>query len=123
MSAAYSKPKENHKISSQPLWPTSNAIFNHVIISRTKRVGDANTDAQQELNRFLKEFNERFRMEEDQRKRDNEELIRAQDNVEAELVEIQADYEQNKRQVLKMLLDQILLVNIEVPKVVQQKFE
>jgi hypothetical protein len=86
-------------------------------------VGDANTDAQQELNRFLKEFNERYRIEEDQRKKENEDLIRAQDTVEEELVQIRADFEQNKRQVIKMVLDQILIVNIEVPKVVQQRFD
>lgn len=45
------------------------------------------------------------------------------DQVEDELAEIRADYEQNKRQVIKMLLDQILIVNTDVPKVVQQRFE
>ena len=45
------------------------------------------------------------------------------DQVEDELAEIIADYEQNKRQVIKMLLDQILIVNTDVPKVVQQRFE
>ena len=71
----------------------------------------------------MKEFSERFRTEEEARKRHNEELIRAQDTVEEDIKQIRADYEQNKRQVVKMLLDQILIVNIEVPKVVQQKFE
>ena len=71
------------------------------------------------MNKFFKEFTERYRIEEDQRKKENEDLILAQDNVEEEIQEIQADFEQNKRQVIKMLLDQILIVNIEVPKVVQ----
>ena len=43
--------------------------------------------------------------------------------MDEELREIRADYEQNKRRVVEMLLQQILVVNIEVPKVVQQKFE
>lgn len=37
--------------------------------------------------------------------------------------EIVADYEQNKRGVIKMLVDQIVVVNVEVPKVVQQRYE
>ena len=45
------------------------------------------------------------------------------DQVEDELAEIRANYEQNKRQVIKMLLDQILIVNTDVAKVVQQRFE
>lgn len=43
--------------------------------------------------------------------------------VDEELREIRADYDKNKRKVVDMLLRQILEVNIEVPKVVQQKFE
>ncbi len=43
--------------------------------------------------------------------------------VDDELREIRADYDRNKRKVVDMLLRQILEVNIEVPKVVQQKFE
>jgi hypothetical protein len=43
--------------------------------------------------------------------------------VDDELREIRADYDKNKRKVVDMLLRQILEVNIEVPKVVQQKFE
>jgi hypothetical protein len=50
-------------------------------------------------------------------------LIAEQDNIQHEIDGIEQLYEQNKRQVVKMLLDQILNVNIEVPKVVQQKFE
>lgn len=59
----------------------------------------------------------------EQRKSENEAIIERCNQVDDELREIRADYEQNKRQVVKMLLDQILIVNIEVPKVVQQKFE
>lgn len=59
----------------------------------------------------------------EQRKSENEAIIARCNEVDEELREIRADYEQNKRQVVKMLLDQILIVNIEVPKVVQQKFE
>ena len=59
----------------------------------------------------------------EQRKSENQAIIERCNQVDDELNEIRADYEQNKRQVVKMLLDQILIVNIEVPKVVQQKFE
>jgi hypothetical protein len=59
----------------------------------------------------------------EQRKSENQAIIERCNQVDEELNEIRADYEQNKRQVVKMLLDQILIVNIEVPKVVQQKFE
>jgi len=86
-------------------------------------VSEANADAQAELNRILKENNERYRVEEDRRKRENDELIRLNDTIEEEMKQIVEDYNQNKRQVTKMLMDQILIVNIEVPKVVQQKFE
>lgn len=101
----------------------SQEIIQSAISLKTKRVGEANTDAQAELNRHFKEFNEKYRIEEDQRKSENERVIRAQDTIEHELQEIRDDYEANKKQVVKMLLDQILGVNIEVPKVVQQKFE
>ena len=101
----------------------SQEIIQAAISQKSKRVGEANTDAQQELNRQLKEFNERFTVEESQRKRENEAIIRAQDTVEKELEEIRESYVQNKRQVVKMLMDQILIVNIEVPKVVQQRYE
>ena len=50
-------------------------------------------------------------------------IIERCNQVDEELREIRADYEQNKRRVVEMLLQQILVVNIEVPKVVQQKFE
>jgi hypothetical protein len=43
--------------------------------------------------------------------------------VKLEVIQIKQDFDQNKRQVIKMLLDQILVVNLEVPKVVQQKFD
>ena len=86
-------------------------------------MSEANADAQAELNRILKENNERYRVEEDRRKRENDELIRLNDTIEEEMKQIVEDYNQNKRQVTKMLMDQILIVNIEVPKVVQQKFE
>jgi hypothetical protein len=54
----------------------------------------------------------------EQRKSENQAIIERCNQVDDELSEIRADYEQNKRQVVKMLLDQILVVNIEVPKVV-----
>jgi hypothetical protein len=44
-------------------------------------------------------------------------------NVDAELVEIRRNFAQHKDEVIDMLLQQILVVNIEVPKVVQQNFE
>jgi hypothetical protein len=50
-------------------------------------------------------------------------VISQQDQVGEEIEEIKRDYEQNKRAVIKMLMDQILGVNIDVPKVVQQKYE
>ena len=43
--------------------------------------------------------------------------------VGEEIEEIRKDYEENKRAVIKMLMDRILGVNISVPKVVQQRFE
>jgi hypothetical protein len=76
-----------------------------------------------EINFFAEQFKKRYQDEESQRKAHNDEIIRQQDNVDDELAEIRADYEANKGQVVKMLLEQILGVNIEVPKVVQQKFE
>lgn len=45
------------------------------------------------------------------------------EEVKQEVIQIKQDFDQNKRQVIKMLLDQILVVNLEVPKVVQQRFE
>ena len=80
-------------------------------------------DARVELNRREKEAAERFTVEEAERRRLNQEVISQQDQVGEEIEEIKKDCEQNKRAVIKMLMDQILGVNIDVPKVVQQKFE
>lgn len=80
-------------------------------------------DARVELNRREKEAAEKFTGEEAERRRLNHEVISQQDQVGEEIEEIKRDYEQNKRAVIKMLMDQILGVNIEVPKVVQQKYE
>ena len=80
-------------------------------------------DARVELNRREKEAAERFTGEEAERRRLNQEVISQQDQVGEEIEEIKKDCEQNKRAVIKMLMDQILGVNIDVPKVVQQKFE
>ena len=57
------------------------------------------------------------------RKSENKAIIEKCNMVDDELREIRADYDKNKRKVVDMLLRQILEVNIEVPKVVQQKFE
>ncbi len=43
--------------------------------------------------------------------------------AEEDIKVIKQDFETNKRQVIKMLLDQILGVSLEVPKVVQQRYE
>ncbi|TNV85448.1 hypothetical protein FGO68_gene12834 [Halteria grandinella] len=101
----------------------SQEIIQKAVSEKSKRMNDANSDAQIEINAFANEFKQRFLVEESQRKAHNDDLIRAQDNIAEEMAEIEEQYEQNKRQVVKMLLDQILIVNIEVPKVVQQKFE
>ncbi len=58
-----------------------------------------------------------------QKKRENAELSQYDEEVKLEVIQIKQDFDQNKRQVIKMLLDQILVVNLEVPKVVQQKFD
>ena len=49
--------------SRRPLPPSNHLSF---ISHRSKRVADANNDAQQDLNRFLKEFNEKYTIEETQ---------------------------------------------------------
>ncbi len=43
----------------------SQQIIQEAVASKSKRVGDANNDAQQELNLNLREFNEKFTLEED----------------------------------------------------------
>ena len=80
-------------------------------------------DAQSELNRLRKEFDERYALEEAEKKRLNQEVISELGKIGEELAEIKKDYEENKRSVIKMLMDQILVVNVDVPKVVQQKYE
>jgi hypothetical protein len=75
------------------------------------------------LNRLRKEFDERYTLEEVEKKRHNEEIITELGKIGEELAEIKRDYEENKRSVIKMLMDQILVVNVDVPKVVQQKYE
>lgn len=50
-------------------------------------------------------------------------MIEENSHIEAEIEEIKRNYDQHRDQVVAMLLDQILVVNIEVPKVVQQRFE
>ena len=68
-------------------------------------------------------MNEKFDLESAERTKHNQEIISKQDQVQNEIQEIMKDYEENKRSVIKMLMDQILIVNIEVPKVVQQRYE
>jgi hypothetical protein len=80
-------------------------------------------DAQSELNRLRKEFDERYALEEAEKKRLNKEVIAELGKIDLELEEIKRDYDENKRAVIKMIMEQILGVNVEVPKVVQQKFE
>lgn len=101
----------------------SQEIIKAALDDKTKKLEHAKADAQNELNRVIKDFEERFRIEQDQKKADNERIIRAQDNVDEELRQIQEEFELNKQAVVKMLIDQILIVNIDVPKVVQQKYE
>jgi hypothetical protein len=68
-------------------------------------VGDANADAQQDLNRVLRDLNERYTQDEKDRKRENEEIINAQNSVVREIEEIKSMYEQNKKAVVKMIMD------------------
>ncbi len=68
-------------------------------------MGDANADAQQDLNRVLRDLNERYTQDEKDRKRENEEIINAQNSVVREIEEIKSMYEQNKKAVVKMIMD------------------
>lgn len=70
-----------------------------------------------------KEYDERYTLEEAEKRRLNEFVITELGQVNEEIQEIRRDYEENKRAVIKMLIDQITIVNVEVPKVVQQKYE
>jgi hypothetical protein len=61
--------------------------------------------------------------EEARRKGHNLKLIEENSEIGAEIEDIKRNYYLHKDQVVDMLLNQILVVNIEVPKVVQQRFE
>lgn len=68
-------------------------------------------------------MNSEYEGEEQRRNAHNKKLIAENAHIEDEIEEIKRNYIQHKDQVVEMLLSQILVVNIEVPKVVQQRFE
>ncbi len=90
---------------------------------RLKKLGLAEVDAQEELQIIGKRLEEEFAVEAKRLMEQNERVIIQNSSVDAEINEIRRNFAQHKDEVVDMLLQQILEVNIEVPKVVQQKFE
>ena len=57
------------------------------------------------------------------RERESENLQVYEDQAEKDVIEIQAQFERNKAAVEELLLDRIMNVQIELPKVVVGNFE
>ena len=90
---------------------------------RSKRLALAEVDAQEELQLKEKHLTREFEVEEARRKSHNDVLISQNSLIDSEIEEIRKNFALHKDAVVEMLLQQILVVNIEVPKVVQQRFE
>ena len=58
-----------------------------------------------------------------QKKRENDELSKYEDEAKEDIQRIEQDFQANKRQVMRLIMEQVLNVNLEVPKVVKKQFE
>ncbi len=50
-------------------------------------------------------------------------MTKYDEEARVDIGKIQQDYQTNKRQVIRLLMDQIMNVNLEVPKVVRKQYE
>ncbi|CDW78316.1 vacuolar atp synthase subunit [Stylonychia lemnae] len=101
----------------------SQQIIEQAVKDKAKKVTEARLYAEQEINKLRKEYEERFQVQAQQKQLENLELTQYDEKAQKDIELIKQDFETNKRQVIKMLLDQILVVDLAVPKVVQQKFD
>lgn len=83
----------------------SQAIIEAALKQKTQRVSDARLYAEQELNKHRKEYEEKFLIESARKQQENAALSEYDQKAQEDIKLIKQDFEQNKRQVIKMLLD------------------
>ncbi|KAM3139467.1 hypothetical protein pb186bvf_008492 [Paramecium bursaria] len=90
---------------------------------REKKIKDAKVAADQEIVIFRQEEEKRYQAEVTKRfgnVKEEEELER---KTQEELKKIEADYEANKAKVIEMLVQRVINVELEIPRVVKAQFE
>ncbi len=95
-------------------------------------MAEAKVNAQQELDKHRKQYEEEYQIESEkvshtsltlQKKKENDALVKLDEEAARDIEDIKANYIRNKAKVLEELIKKILDVNLDIPKVVIGKFE
>ena len=98
-------------------------IIHNAEQEKTKMQQNAQFEAKQELAQIKQEMTEAFSALSIKKERESENLQIYEDQADKDVAEIQVSYAANKEAVLELLLDRIMNVQIELPKVVIGNFE
>mmetsp|Transcript_44661 Transcript_44661/g.51398 ORF Transcript_44661/g.51398 Transcript_44661/m.51398 type:complete len:120 (+) Transcript_44661:60-419(+) len=88
---------------------------------RVARLKEAKFEAEQEIANFRTSQQEEFERYTNSKGQHEDEVADLEKKTATELEEINANLSANKDQVLKMLIDRVLKVNLEVPDVMKTK--
>ena len=83
----------------------------------------AQFEAKTELEIIKKELMENFNELQVKKDKETEELKKYEESAAEEVKQIRADFDSNKDEVMKLMIDNILNINISLPKVVIGNFE
>ena len=98
-------------------------IIHNAELEKSKMQQNATFEAKQELAQIKQELNDAFNELQIKKERESENLQVYEDQADKDVAEIQKSFAQNKEAVLELLLDRIMNVQIELPKVVIGNFE
>uniref|UniRef100_A0A7S3CMW3 V-type proton ATPase subunit G n=1 Tax=Strombidium rassoulzadegani TaxID=1082188 RepID=A0A7S3CMW3_9SPIT len=90
---------------------------------KQKMQNNAQFEAKQELAQIKQDLNEQFEQLKKQRERQTDDLEVYEQQADAEVELIRASFEENKERTIELLLDRIMNVKIDIPRVVVGNFE
>ena len=86
-------------------------------------MAEAKVYAEQELDKYRKQYEEEYQTESEKKSKENAQLSHLEEEAARDIEEIKVAYEKNKAKVMEELIRHVLEINIEVPRVVIGKFE
>ena len=101
----------------------ANTIIKNAQTERDKRLKEAKISAEQEINLFKKEEEDKYQKIINERYGKSTEEDDLEKKTKVEIDRIFKDYEANKSSVIDMLLERIINVELEIPEVVKGNFE